>query len=200
MIACIGGAHIDRRGVLRSPALLGTSNPGGIRMDFGGVARNVAHNLAALGCAVRLVSRVGDDDAGRQVIAHAVSAGIDATAIATSQKYATASYTAILEPQGELVIGLADMDIYDEITPAVLETALPALRECDLWFVDSNLPGGTIGWLCDQAGGIPVAVDAISIAKSRRLPPVLSRVSLLFCNLAQAIVIAGLEDPRPALV
>jgi len=62
MIACICGAHIDRRGVLRAPAVFGTSNPGDVRVDFGGVARNVAHNLARLGCAVTLLSRIGDDD------------------------------------------------------------------------------------------------------------------------------------------
>ena len=61
------------------------------------------------------------------------------------------------------------MDIYDEVTPELLAPALPRLREHDLWFVESNVPGATIDWLLQQAGDIPVAVDAISIAKSRRL-------------------------------
>ena len=102
----------------------------------------------------------------------------------------TASYTAILESTGELVIGLADMDVYDEVTPAVLEPALPTLRDASMWFVDTNLPGATIGWLLEVAP-VPVAVDAISVAKSRRLVDLLPRISYLFCNLAQAGSLAG---------
>src|SRR5207237_8496056 len=111
----------------------------------------------------------------------------------------TASYTAILENNGELVIGLADMDVYDELTPAVIEPALPRLREHDLWFIDSNVPGPTIDWLLARAGRIPVASDALSIATSRRLRPLLPRIPMLFCNLTQAVIVAGLDQPRPSL-
>src|SRR5436305_257330 len=115
MIASIGAAHVDRRGILRGPTILGTSNPGDVHLDFGGVARNVAENLARLGCAVSMLSRVGDDEEGRRVIAHLRFAGIDTALVSRSPVRPTASYTAILENQGELVIGLADMDIYEEI-------------------------------------------------------------------------------------
>jgi pseudouridine kinase len=199
MIACVGGAHIDYRGILRAPALIGTSNPGDVRTDFGGVARNVAHNLARLGSAVMLLSRVGDDEAGRRVVHHVSAAGIDTSRFTISPTRPTASYTAILEPDGELVIGLDDMDIYDELTPAVIAPTLQALRERSLWFIECNIPGATIDWLLEEANGIPVAVDAISIAKSRRLPPLLDRISFLFCNLAQAVEMTGLPEPTPPL-
>jgi len=189
MIAAIGGAHIDRRGLLRAPSVPGSSNPATVRMDFGGVARNVAHNLARLGCQVLVVSRVGDDGPGLQVRQHLKNAGMEAI-LSVSPNHPTASYTAILEPSGELVIGLADMDIYDELTPEVLGPALPHLRKCSLWFLETNLPGRTIDWLLEAAGEIPVAVDAISVAKSERLVPFLSRIPLLFCNVAQAAVLA----------
>jgi pseudouridine kinase len=177
--------------MLRGPLVLGTSNPGSVHVAMGGVARNVAESLARLGENVTLVSRVGDDAAGRQVREHAARAGIDTTLFTTSRVHSTASYTAILENNGELVIGLADMDIYDEITPAVLEPALARLREHSHWFVDANVPGATIGWLLSVAGGILVTVDAISVAKAPRLAPLLPGISLLFANLAQAAALCG---------
>lgn len=186
LIACIGGAHVDRRGVLHAPLVLGTSNPGAVYTDFGGVARNVAQNLARLGCDVALCSRVGNDEAGRAVLAQP----LDTSLITVSTACPTASYTAILENTGELVIGLADMDIYREVTPAVLAPAMPRLRQAALWFVDCNLPAATLAWLLDQAP-VPVAVDAISVAKSVRLLPLLPRIRYLFCNLAQAGALAG---------
>ena len=187
IIACIGGAHIDRRGILRGPAVVGTSNPGAVRTDLGGVARNVAQNLACLGCRVLLCSRVGDDEAGRHVLAQP----LDTSLVTVSESRPTASYTAILEPGGELVIGLADMDVYDELTPAVLAPALARLRQAAIWFLDANLPGETIDWLLTASGRIPVAVDAVSVAKSRRLLPLLPRIDSFFCNLAQAGSLAG---------
>src|SRR5436305_11870697 len=117
-IACIGGAHIDRHGLLEGPLILGTSNPGRVTSDFGGVARNVAENLSRLGRGVLMVSRVGDDETGRDVVRHLQSLAIDTSLISVSAR-PTASYTAILEPDGELVLGLSDMAIYDEITPAL---------------------------------------------------------------------------------
>jgi pseudouridine kinase len=191
-IACIGGAHIDRHGVLHAPMVPGTSNPGIVRTGLGGVARNVAQNLTHLGCRVLLCSRVGDDDSGRQVLGQP----LDTSLITVSPVCPTASYTAILEPSGELVIGLADMDVYDELTPAVLAAAVPRLREAGLWFLDANLPAATIAWLLDAAG-ITVAVDAISVAKSRRLTPLLPRIAYLFCNLAQAGALAGCAFAGP---
>lgn len=193
-IACIGGAHLDRRGILRGPLVLGTSNPGDVQTDFGGVARNVAENLARLGAPVTLVSRVGDDAGGKQVRDHAAALGIDTTLFTTSETNPTASYTAILETSGELVIGLADMEVYEEVTAELLAPFVRRLREQSRWFVDANLPGATIRWLLDAAGEIPVAVDAISVAKARRLAPLVSRISLLFANLVQAAVIAGVPS------
>lgn len=193
-IACIGGAHIDRHSTLKQPLVPGTSNPGNVSYTFGGVARNVAENLARLGREVMMVSLVGDDEAGRAVVAQLASLGVDISAIGVAQR-PTASYTAILQPSGELVVGLADMDLYDEITPAMLEPALSRLRECDGWFVDANLPAATLAWVADQRGGRWLAADAVSVPKAPRLARVLPNIDLLFLNRAQGEVIDARRAP-----
>jgi pseudouridine kinase len=193
MIACIGGAHLDRHGVLRGPLVLGTSNPGDVRVEFGGVARNVAENLARLGRKVTLLSRVGDDDAGRQVLRHAEGIGIDTGLVTVSEARPTASYTAILENSGELVLGLVDRDIYTEITPALVEPMVARLDEHELWFIDANTPAETINWLLTRAGERPAAVDAVSVVLARGLRPLLPRIPILFANVAQAASVAGVE-------
>ncbi len=108
----------------------------------------------------------------------------------------TASYTAILENNGELVVGLADMAIYDEIDAAMLEPSLARLREHRHWFIDTNVPGPAIEWLLAAAGAIPVYIDAVSVFRSRRLRPLLPRIPLLFANIAQAAEISGVERLR----
>src|SRR5579883_1855130 len=123
MIACIGAANVDWRGVVRGAATLGTSNHGDVSLDFGGVARNVAVNLARLGCRVSICSRIGDDDLGGRVVDHLRETGVSTTAVARSGTSPTASYIAILESNGELVIGLDDMKVYDEIDAVMLREA-----------------------------------------------------------------------------
>jgi pseudouridine kinase len=191
-IACIGGAHIDRHGVLGGPLIPGTSNPGTVTSDFGGVARNVAENLSRLGRGVRMLSRVGGDETGRAVVSHLSTLGIDTSLITVSER-PTASYTAILQDDGELVLGLADMAIYDEITPAVLAPALPRLLECELWFVDANLPAETLRWIADASSHLALTADAVSVVKSRKLTGILDFISPLFLNLAQAASILGVD-------
>jgi pseudouridine kinase len=195
-IACAGAAAIDRHGVLHAPLIRGTSNPGSVLTDCGGVARNVAINLSNLGCRVLLCSRVGDDGGGRDVLAQP----IDISLITVSDRLPTATYIAILEPEGELVVGLDDMEIFDEMTPDILAPALPRLRETDLWFVETNLPSATIAFLLRSAGTIPVAVDAVSVVKSQRLMGLLPEIPYLFSNVAQAAAITGAscDDPEAA--
>ena len=56
----------------------------------------------------------------------------------------TATYTALLDKAGELVIGLADMAIYDELTVDFLEPLLPRLERIPVWFIDCNLPAESL--------------------------------------------------------
>ncbi|MFN0194315.1 MAG: PfkB family carbohydrate kinase, partial [Aestuariivirga sp.] len=48
-VVAIGGANIDIKAKALGNVLPGTSNPGTVSVSPGGVARNIAHNLAVLG-------------------------------------------------------------------------------------------------------------------------------------------------------
>ena len=99
-IACIGGAHIDRHAVLKGRVIAGTSNPGSITTSFGGVARNVAENLARLGCNVSMVSRVGDDAFGRALLRLWADEGVDTRGVATDASASTGVYFVTHGPAG----------------------------------------------------------------------------------------------------
>jgi len=195
-IACVGAAAIDRHAVLHAPLIRGTSNPGSVLTDCGGVARNVAVNLSNLGCRVLLCSRVGNDGAGRDVLAQP----LDVSLITVSDRLPTATYIAILEPDGELVVGLDDMKIFDEMTPDVLAPALPRLRDAAFWFIETDLPSASIAFLLRSAGAIPIAVDGVSVVKSQKLLGLLPEIPYLFSNVAQAAAITGspCNDPEAA--
>ena len=60
-ILVIGAMGLDAKGRVTSPMDLGGSVPGVIRCSPGGVARNIAENLARMGLEVTLISAVGAD-------------------------------------------------------------------------------------------------------------------------------------------
>lgn len=193
-ILVLGGAHMDRRGRISGETVPGASNPGSWFEEAGGGGFNAARNLARLGAAVSIVSPRGGDRQGELVAEAAEAAGVaDHPFVFLDRK--TPSYTAILEADGNLVIALADMDLYTLFTPRRLSMRQIRARveAADRLVCDANLPDDTIKALADAAetGGKPLSAIAISPAKVRRYRPSLPLLHRLFLNEAEAEVIAG---------
>lgn len=193
-VLVLGGAHIDRRGRISGETVPGASNPGSWFEEAGGGGFNAARNLARLGHAVSMVSPRGGDREGEAVSEAAQIAGVDHRPMVFLDRK-TPSYTAILEADGNLVIALADMDLYRLFTPRRMETLQmrARLEEAGQILVDANLPAETLAAIAAQASarGLPMAGIAISPAKVVRYRSVLGHLSALFLNEAEAATIAG---------
>ena len=68
-VLVIGASGLDVVSRLDGVLRPGTSNPANIRTSFGGVARNVAENLARLGQPVKLLTVIGRDRLGEEILA-----------------------------------------------------------------------------------------------------------------------------------
>lgn len=191
-VVCVGGAVVDRLFHLVAPAVPRTSNPARVSGSYGGVARNVAENLARLGVPVSLVSCVGEDGAGLGLLAHAQAAGIDTTGVRTVPGAHTAEYVAVIEPDGELALGVASMAVLAQVAAEDLAAVLSA-RTAPWVLVDCNLEAEVLAGCLRvaRAAGARVAVDAVSTAKVTRLPADLSGVDVLFCNLDEGHALAA---------
>ena len=197
----MGGAHVDRRGRIAGETAPGASNPGAWFVEAGGGAFNAARNLARLGHQVRLVSPRGGDADGDIVAAAAQAAGVEDTPFIFLDR-ATPSYTAIIERDGNLVIALADMDLYRLFSPRRLRQR--AMREAvataGLVLTDANLPAETLVAMTGaaKAAGVPIAGIAISPAKVVRLRDSLPALAFLFMNEAEARTLTGAAPENPA--
>ncbi len=201
-IVCIGGAVMARKYRSHRPLVRATSNPGEGFNSFGGVARNVAENLARLGASVGFISLVGKDDGGREITAHLRALGIDVSCMETSPVHRTAQYVAILSPDNELDIAIADMEIFAGIDVAMLDRCAGRLARADFILADCNLPAETLARLASgPRGKARLAVDTVSTPKSARLPADLSGIDLLFTNRDEASSMLrerGLDVPGEA--
>ncbi|WP_165790711.1 PfkB family carbohydrate kinase [Pleomorphomonas carboxyditropha] len=190
----VGGCHQDvlgRAGVAYEPA---TSCPGMVTRRSGGVARNVAVLLGRAGAPCRFVSVVGDDAAGRDLMAELVAADIDTTAMLVDGGGRTGTYLAIHDEAGELVSAISDLGLYDGF---VLPAAALGGDKDRLVFADANLAPGELRRLAD-AHGDRLVLDAISRAKAPRLKPLVASGALFICNLPSAELLVGHPVGRPA--
>lgn len=192
-IVCVGGAVFDRKYRARKELIPGTSNPVDGMRSHGGVARNVAENLARLGADVAFVSAVGDDEPGRTLCAGLTALGVDVSGVLVLPDRSTAEYVAVLDPRNELALGLADMAIFDALTPPWLQAAWSTLELSGWVFTDCNPPAETLAWLVASAreGGFRLAVDTVSSPKAMKLPADLSGVAVLFTNIDEAGAMLG---------
>jgi len=199
-VVCVGAAHVDRRGRAWVPVAHGESIPVRLRSSHGGVARNVAEGLGRMGLSVALAGLVGADADGAGVRA-ALAPFADVSALLAAEDASTASYTALLEPDGTLAVALADMGIYDGGVAAdgwrrVLDAA--ALARAHHVFLDANPPAEVLAEAAARASGARLAANATSAAKASRIAPLLPRLDVVFANRAEAAALTGRSDPAAA--
>ncbi len=190
-ITCFGAANLDRTARCLGELVLRSSNPVAVRQSAGGVARNVATNLTHLGNAVDLATVIGNDAGGDELLRSLLEDGIDTSGTIRRSEEATASYTAVLDRDGELLIGLADMAVYDDIEHDAFGESADAGK--DAWFIDANLPNRCLDSLTATDKRPLVAASTVSTPKAARLAPFLNRIDALFANRAEAAVLANCD-------
>jgi len=197
-VLVIGAAGIDIVG--RALAVLepATSNPGRLRISHGGVARNVAVNLAHLGTEAILITAVGDDPMGHQVLGRAERAGVDVSGAIVSDHNQTGSYLAVLDHKGSLQHGLDDMTVINMLTPASLRERRSLFEGAAILVLDCNLPVETLQTAIEMGrrAGALIAADPTSRALAMRLQPHLHDLWMLSPNEHEAEQLCPLSIPH----
>jgi len=192
-VLVIGAAGLDVVGRLQADLQMSTSNPALIRTSFGGAARNVAENLARLGQPVSLLSVIGKDRMGDDVLAHTRNAGVDVSAVYATDKYPTGFYMGVLNEHGARQFAFDDMRVLDELTDAYLLYNEDAFEKSGLIFLDANLPEKALkkAFALAHKYKVPVCADPTSGALVARLKPYLRQIKLLIPNCIEAGILTG---------
>lgn len=117
-LAVVGGVAMDVTcGV--SGSQLGTSHPGKVSNSIGGVGHNIVlaihYTGSKHGISPRLISAVGQDGDGNEIVSHMEKVGLDTSGIKQDDKEGTARYVAMHDKKGDLIVACADMDIIQNL-------------------------------------------------------------------------------------
>ncbi|MDC7226298.1 MAG: carbohydrate kinase family protein [Spirochaetales bacterium] len=201
-ILVIGGSNADISGIPQTKFVPGDSNPGFVNIAAGGVGRNIAENIARLDCPVKLLSAVGNDHFGNFLKHECISAGIDITALITSDKMRTSSYLCINDTEHEMIAAVSDMEIITCIGPDLIRQHSCMIAEASSVVIDNNISPETIDAV-KRTGCRRILFDAVSGKKLQRSMNSIRNIDTVKLNRLEAELlsvtsISGLKEAEKA--
>lgn len=100
----------------------------------------------------------------------------------------TGMFTSVIDYNGEMICGFADMDIYNLINNKYLNEKIEVIKNADCVVVDSNIPKESIQYLIQLCGksNIPIGIIPASIKKVRNILKNLAKIDYLIFNKKEA--------------
>lgn len=192
-VLVIGASGIDIKGRPVGPLQMGRSNQGMVRSTVGGVARNIAENLARLEVSTILLSAVGDDRSGDLLLRRAQETGIDTSYVLRLPDQPTGSYLALVDSDGQLIVALSDYDIVAAISSSYLLRHRELFARASMIAIDANLSVKALATIFRLAKryGVPVCVDPTSPTLAAKLLPHLPAITMIAPDAFEAATLIG---------
>lgn len=187
-IVCIGATTIDIKAKPEQTHLGSTFSGGIVYTSPGGIARNMAENLAKLDYEAYLLTAVGLDMLGELVIQETSKSGVNIDYVIKCPDAPTATYVAMLDARGVAQSEVVDVAVLEHISPSYLEQHNDILHRASYLVVDTNVPKNSLQFIAylAQENGIPLYVNTSSIPLATKVLPILGKTTLLTTNQHEA--------------
>ena len=197
-VLVIGSAGIDVKGRAEAAELKWeTSNLGRVRNSVGGVARNIAENLARLEMDTVLLTAVGNDVEGRRVIQHCQERGINCSYVRTVEGARTGTYLALLKPGGDMLLAIGDFEVMRLVDPEYIRAHEDLLAGATMVVIDATLSEEALATLFELAErhSVRVCADPTTPLLAARLCPYIPQLHLVTPTAAETTALCGLVGP-----
>jgi pseudouridine kinase len=195
-VLVIGSAGIDVRGRPDTALQHSTVTPGYIRFSLGGVARNIAENLARLEVPTVLLTAVGDDSNGQVVLDRCSAAGIDCSHIPRIPDMQTGGSMTLMTEANDVDTGIYDYTIVEHITRDFLTGHTSLFANASMAAIDATLSVSALATIFQLADryDVPVCADPTSALLSGKLCDFLPRLYMIAPNSAETAALCGLTQ------
>jgi len=147
---------------------------------------------------VELVSALGDDAYGDMLISTSSTTHVSMKHTVRVSSHATAIYSATLDTDGELVVAVADMDVFAAVTPQYVmgDSITTLISNAEIVVVDGNFPVDTIRAICVSAHRhqVPIWFEPTSVAKCTKILKADTLNMLTYISPNRGEMIALLKD------
>jgi sugar/nucleoside kinase (ribokinase family) len=200
-IICIGSVLWDTIGRAPTHMLHGADVPGRITRRPGGVAMNIAMTLARFGLRPTLLSAIGRDGDGDELVAAAMRMGLDCQHLYRSDDLPTDRYMAVEGANG-LIAAIADAHSLEAAGDKILRPLADGRLGSSTapWrgpvALDGNLTEALLAQIAHSSlfAAADLRVAPASPGKAERLLPLLGRQRLtLYVNLEEAGILCQRE-------
>ncbi len=196
-VLVIGSAQIDIKGLPAETIRWNATTPGRVRNRVGGVARNIAENLARLEVDTVLLTAVGDDDQGRRILDQSEMYGVDCAQVRILEGQRTCSHLSFLKPDGEMAVGVTDFEIMKLLDSEMLRQNVALIADADMVVIDATLSDSALETLFEltNAYGVRVCADPTTPSLAPRLRPYLNQLHLVVPNAGETAALCDLSQP-----
>jgi pseudouridine kinase len=195
-ISVVGGIILDIKALASEKPVMHSYVPGQVSFSAGGVARNIAENLARLEVPVRLFGMVGKDEAGQRLIRDTARAEVDVSGIVQDPELATAQDVSIFDEEGDLLVAVTAVETMSQLSAQDLAVQAEALFDADYLVVDTNLSLPCLQYLLTEANdrNIPFVIDPVSVPFTAKVNQLSGEIFLATPNEREAEALARPVD------
>lgn len=202
-VLVIGAANLDITGFSNAPLIMEDSNPGSVKISFGGVGRNIAENLSKLEVKVKFLTVFGDDPYSNILKENCTLNNIDITDSLVIPNAMSPVYLSILDNEGDMKLALCDAEVLNKLDETYLKSKASLINNAAFILIDTNLTHEAIKYICTEFRHKPIFTDGVSTQKSLKLSNVLNCLDTLKLNLIEAKMLSGInitsEDYLPLI-
>lgn len=187
-VSIIGGINIDVKGAADSGSAESDSHQGKIYISPGGVAGNIAENLALLEIPVYLFGCVGDDYFGNLILDLAKSKNVNTDYVIKSPEINTSVYLSVSNKDKSFYYAVNDMkNSTDLITTKYVRKNFDVLKNSRMIVLDTNLSAEVLNETVkfSNENNIPVFIDTVSSEKAAKVNNISGTIDFLSPNRAE---------------
>lgn len=192
-VIIVGGTNVDIQGFPKNQLRYKDSNIGNVKVSLGGVGRNIGDNLVRLGVNTKLISIIGDDLYGNEIIESSKEIGLDLEGTLVLKGESTSVYLSVLDEIGDMEIAISSMDIYDKMDIDFIKAYKDLIENSKLCIIDTNVPKETIDYILNNFKGVDFFLDTVSTAKTEKVKDLIGRFHTIKPNKLEAEILTGIK-------
>lgn len=192
-IGIIGGINIDIEGAPFRSIRYRDSNPGTIRIAYGGVGRNIAENTARLGGNCAMISVCADEPMSRGAVENLRDLGVDVSHVKVISDGTPSMYLSILNENRDMELAVSDMSIINNITPEYIDELTDWLKDTEIIALDGNLSERLLDYATCIFEDKKLFYDPVSASKGVRAKNFAGRFFAIKPNVMEAEAILGIK-------